>query len=162
MTDLADVEQVQVPRELAEAGQEYLREAGEQGFEGIVLWAGKQSDGIFLVHQTIFPRQEGRRSSDGLCYVVDGDELFRINQHLYRHGHTLIAQVHSHPGEAYHSEVDDTYAVASTEGCLSIVIPDFAIRPFSVTDCAVFRLRAGQVWAAQSQGEVAKLVQVVD
>lgn len=78
--------------------------------------------------------------------VVDGDELHRLNVYLHETGLRLIAQVHSHPTVAYHSETDDRYAVATTIGCFSLVVPDFAARPFALADCATYRLSALGVW----------------
>jgi len=38
----------------------------------------------------------------------------------------LVAQIHSHPREAFHSIADDQWAIVRREGALSIVVPDFA------------------------------------
>ena len=37
-----------------------------------------------------------------------------------------MAQVHSHPGEAFHSPADDRWAIPRQVGALSIVLPFFA------------------------------------
>ncbi len=112
----------------------------------MVLWAGTLADATFQVTQLIVPEQRGLRTADGVCVVVDGDELHKLNVHLFEHQLMLIAQLHSHPGAAYHSETDDNYAVATNIGCFSLVIPDFAVRPFSLEECAVYRLRASGSW----------------
>jgi hypothetical protein len=54
-------------------------------------------------------------------------ELARLNMYLYRNGLELVAQVHTHPAEYYHSSADDQYAIATTIGCYSIVVPNFAV-----------------------------------
>jgi len=38
-------------------------------------------------------------------------------------------QVHTHPGEAFHSATDDAFPIIHTVGFLSLVIPDFALGP---------------------------------
>jgi hypothetical protein len=75
-----------------------------------------------------------------VCVVVDGDELHRINVHLFKSKLRLIAQIHSHPTEAFHSDTDDAYAIATTIGCFSLVVPDFARDNFSFDKCATYRL----------------------
>lgn len=162
MTGFLDLASVLVPADLAEAAQEHLRETGEHGFEGLALWAGRRSGDVFTVEQTIIPKQESLRLKGGLCYRVDADELHKINCHLYEHGHMLIAQLHSHPDEAYHSPVDDDFAIATTVGAFSLVIPDFAVRPFSLQECAVYRLMPGDGWVRQRDADVQALIKLVD
>ena len=39
--------------------------------------------------------------------------------------------------------VDDALPIATTVGCLSLVIPNFAREPFALDQCAVYRLCGG-------------------
>lgn len=41
---------------------------------------------------------------------------------------TIRAQVHTHPGAAFHSRTDDRFPVAQQAGLLSLVIPRYAAR----------------------------------
>jgi hypothetical protein len=70
---------------------------------------------------------------------------------------TLLAQIHSHPAEAYHSDTDDAFPIATAAGSLSLVIPDFAARPFALPECAVYRLSATGVWEKLSAWDVLSL-----
>jgi hypothetical protein len=79
---------------------------------------------------------------------------------LYESQLRLIGQVHSHPTQAYRSGTDDDFALATTAGCLSVVVPDFAQRPFSLRDCAVYRLQLSGEWQSLSHGEVDKLIRI--
>lgn len=128
----------------------HLRSCGVRGVEGMVLWAGTVVDGEARVEEAIVPVQDGRITNHGLIVTVSGDELHRINVHLYKNRRKLIAQVHSHPGHAYHSAVDDEYAVATEIGAFSIVVPDFAEGPFEIDDYAVYRLQEGR-WPWQKR-----------
>ncbi len=65
---------------------------------------------------------------------------------LYERRLTLLLQVHSHPGEAYHSSTDDRFPIVTINGGLSIVVPDFGFGSFSIDDWAVYRLAAGGAW----------------
>jgi len=94
----------------------------------------------FMIRDVIVPEQQGIRSDHGLAVTVPGPELHRINLHLYKSGMRLLAQIHSHPTHAYHSEMDDEYAIATALGSFSLVVPDFARDPFAIARCATYRL----------------------
>lgn len=151
-----------VPRSLADSAQWHLRKVGQVGNEGFALWAGRFRGREFVVEETIIPAQHAMRFETGVCVRVDGDELFRINRHLYLHGRLLVAQLHSHPTDAYHSETDDEYPIATTAGSFSLVIPDFAVRDFALDDCAVYRLVPGQGWLEFPPQAVRTIVQLTD
>ena len=149
--------------ELVEFGHDFLRQVGLQGFEGLILWAGRFRDDdpkIFDVLEVFAPKQLGSRGPDGVGLTVDGDELFRMNADLYRRRLLLAGQVHSHPAEAYHSSTDDHYATVTIPGGLSLVVPDFASRPFEVSSTAVYRLAADGDWVEVSPEAARSLIHV--
>lgn len=158
MRGFLDITKVVVPGECAEQAHSHLAKVGLLGLEGFALWAGVVSGETFYVRQTCIPEQRGLRSDLGVCVVVDDVELHRINVWLYEQGLTLIAQLHSHPTEAYHSDTDDTYPIATTLGCLSLVIPDFAAEPFAIENCAVYRLLPPSNWVELEREKVKRLV----
>jgi hypothetical protein len=160
MRGFADIDRIVVPAARVREAQAHLRRVGEQGAEGFALWAGAQHSTTFLVRATCIPAQEALRFEKGLCVRVDGPELHRINMWLYEQGLTLIAQLHSHPGVAYHSTTDDAYPIATTVGSLSIVIPDFARSPFSIVRCAVYRLSVDGQWNKLSTDAVRRLIHI--
>ncbi len=138
----------------------HLRRVGRAGFEGFALWAGVVEGQSFTVRQTIIPVQKGIKAEEGVCVRVEAEELHRINVWLHEHGCTLIAQIHSHPTDAYHSETDDAYPIVTTLGGISIVVPDFAKRSFVLEECAVYRLMPGEGWIELSPVELNALIQV--
>jgi hypothetical protein len=109
----------------------------------------------------IIPAQAGLRTESGLCVYVGGDELHRLNVHLYEKQIKLVAQIHSHPTDAYHSDTDDAYAIATVLGSLSIVVPDFASRPFNMQECAVYRLD-GRGWIEVPPSDLPHLIEIDD
>jgi hypothetical protein len=129
------------------------------------LWVGCQSGPSgkdFIVTQAVIPAQRHIRSSDGVCVCIGADELHRLNVWLFRNKVTLLAQIHSHPGRAYHSDTDDENAVATAVGCLSLVVPDFARAPFSLPRTAVYRLDHGARWRAVDAVAARRLIELVD
>jgi hypothetical protein len=155
-----EVNEVRAPKEVIADTQAHLREVGRKGLEGVALWAGKHTAGIFTVERAIIPSQKAFRTEQGLLYTVGPEELHRINVWLYENQMTLIAQIHSHPGAAYHSETDDSYPIVTTVGALSLVVPDFARAPFELENCAVYRLFSGRGWVELSTTEAEQLIQI--
>ncbi len=160
MNDFSGIERVSIPRPLVDDAQLFLRRVGETGREGMVLWVGRPNGKQFQVTDLLIPRQRGLKTRDGVCVVVDADEMHRINVELFQSGLRLIAQVHSHPMKAYHSDTDDEYAIATTVGSLSLVIPDFATRKFDLSDCAVYRLSKNGSWEHISLRRVKSLIAI--
>jgi Prokaryotic homologs of the JAB domain len=155
-----DLTAVRVPRRCADEAQQHLRAVGRQGNEGFALWIGRRAGVEFRVDETIIPAQRGLRTGSGVCVTVGSEELFRINRYLYDSGRQLVAQLHSHPTDAYHSETDDTFPIATTAGAFSLVIPDFAVRPFDLAECAVYRLVPGEGWLAFPPAAVERVLRL--
>lgn len=125
---------------------DFLHEAGKMQWEAVVLWAGRRRDNIFNATEAIVPDQTPIDTGEGLCYCVQGDELFRLNKYLYENQLELIAQLHTHPARAYHSELDDLYPIVTTKGGVSIVIPDFAQGKLNICNWAFYRLSEQSSW----------------
>lgn len=160
MIDLAKLEQIQVRMMDLVAAYKHFRSMGQRGSEGVALWVGRADDREFQVTQTVIPAQKGIRSDHGLAYIVDEAELRRLNVWLYESHLRMIAQLHSHPTEAYHSELDDEGPIMTTVGGLSIVVPDFAMGPPDLKACATYRLsRDG--WIQMTAEEVTKLITII-
>jgi hypothetical protein len=161
MTELADVTELRVPLQVLIDGYEFMRSAGRLRLEGMVLWAGKQRDSTFTVTELIIPKQKGLRTADGVCAIVEAEELARLNIHLYRNSLELVAQVHTHPTEAYHSSTDDEYAIATTIGCFSVVVPNFAVVNYALAQCAVYRLNVGGKWVEVDESQAPNRIVVI-
>jgi hypothetical protein len=157
----SNIDTVLVPRSVVDDGQRFLRQAGATGNEGMVLWVGKRDGSVFTVSDLVVPQQRGIRTAGGVCVVIDGAELQRLNLDLYKSGHQLIAQLHSHPTHAYHSAMDDEYAIARIVGSFSLVIPDFAVRPFALGDCAIYRLNANGHWLEMPGDVVDRTIKIL-
>lgn len=159
-TMLRDVDLVRLPATVLTETANALRLFGRDGNEGFVLWLGTIADHVATIRRCLVPPQNSIQSEDGVGYFIDGETLFEINRFLSQERLRLIAQVHSHPTTAYHSETDDRYAIVTTEGGLSLVVPYFAQGPSDLATWAVYRLREGH-WAEVSASEVKALFAVV-
>ena len=112
---LARVRAFRIDQAVIDFTVRFLVKVGRRGFEGLVLWGGRLTpDGEYVeVVLAVAPRQKATRGEEGVLVAVDGDELFRVNADFYGRGLLLCAQVHSHPGQAYHSDTDDAFAIYS-------------------------------------------------
>jgi hypothetical protein len=121
----------------------FLREKGQLqpcGHEGVVLWLGAVSGRA--VETIVIPKQE-----TGFNYFdVSLVERKRLAHALAGTGQIVLAQVHSHPHEAWHSPVDDERALPRRVGSLSLVVPDHGRRPGLQDGAAMFVLDPDGQW----------------
>jgi hypothetical protein len=158
---LNGVERIVIDRAVVQSTLRTLRRFGEHRLEGLVLWLGKIEPGKAHVIRAFTPDQHPVSDEDGVGYFVGGDALFELNRGLAETGLRLIAQVHSHPSRAYHSETDDRYAIVTADGGLSLVVPNFGQAPADPTSWAVYRLLQGR-WEELSEEEIRSLLNVSD
>lgn len=160
MSGFQGILKIIIPPECIQKAYELMRYAGENRVEGVALFAGYEKDNEFYIIQTIIPKQTAYRLEVGLLYAVHADELYRINAWLYENNLSVIAQIHSHPNEAYHSETDDEYPIVATKGGISIVVPRFAVDPIDINNWAVYRLSSENYWVELSYSEINKIIQI--
>ena len=159
---LLHIEEVFIPKEFIESVYREFQETGEEGYERLALFAGNKNGPVFTVTNLIFPTQHLTKGPRGVSFYVNGIELERISGWLYENSCHLIAQVHSHPGEAYHSEADDELAIVTATGGISIVVPDYGNSDTCFSNSAFYRLLPGSGWTEQSQEQIRSLIQIID
>jgi hypothetical protein len=98
-----------------------LRQAGACGEEGFVVWAGAFAGGDAFVSSVVVPklsagRVHGEVSVETTAHLLDALDVRDI---------VPIAQLHTHPHEAFLSETDAVRPIVAVPGFLSIVIPGF-------------------------------------
>jgi hypothetical protein len=69
------------------------------------------------------------------------EEMRALLRTLRKRDEKLVAQIHSHPGEAFHSLGDSQHATSYHQGFISIVLPNFGRGVQSLLDCAVYEFR---------------------
>lgn len=161
MTGLLHINKIFLPELCLIQAYDHMRKVGELGVEGVALFVGKEEGDQFQITQTLIPKQKAYLLEEGLLYAIDSEELYRLNVFLYEQNLTLIAQIHSHPQRAYHSETDDAFPVVTTVGGLSIVVPDFATGPISQEHFEVYRLSRDAAWKHLSKNEKKNLIYTI-
>lgn len=130
-----------IPAALVERTIEVLHEGGTEGCETVVFWLGKGDtvDEVYRPLQSV--------SSD--YFHLPAASMRSLMDYLKQDRRRILAQVHSHPGQAFHSKADDDWAVIRHEGALSLVLPNFArattLHNFS-EQAATFALSAEDKW----------------
>ncbi|MEZ0579253.1 hypothetical protein [Nocardioides sp. MH1] len=140
---------LRIPNTVLDPTLDFLRAAGQGGYEGFVVWGGRLLDDTTLAFTSCYvPKQTAHKTASGLLVTVDGEALFNMNRAFYNQGEVAAGQVHSHPTDAYHSETDDHFPLVTLAGALSLVIPDFATHGREAIDrWAWYRLVGEGVWA---------------
>jgi hypothetical protein len=124
---------------------------GAEGTEAYVFWAGAVADGEGYVSTCIYPTANARHGG----VKVPLRKMTEINLELRDRDQLVLAQVHSHPGVARHSPVDEEKAVSFHEGFVSIVVPDFGETPvYDLRDCGVYVYTADDGWRLLDDGEI--------
>lgn len=143
-----------VHADLLDATATFLRERGLKGVEGVVLWLGRVlTDTDAEIVEAYIPAQKAYRSVHGLAVSVDRTDLSRLIREL-PHGLFVLARVHSHGEEAYHSSTDDHNMLIAHPGAISIVVPHFAADGLDLLRCSVNELVHGSGWRELSVEEV--------
>jgi proteasome lid subunit RPN8/RPN11 len=117
-----------------------LLECGRGECECAVYWTGPTGEDLVDGHE----HPIHRRSPFG--YEIDDHWLTEFWKRLATSKRSIKVQVHTHPGEAFHSATDDRWPIVSQPGFVSIVIPDFAAGDPSLDRAWVGRLQADGTW----------------
>lgn len=148
----------QVPTNIRRTTEETFRACGGSRRECIVIWTAKHSSPAEIVRAAHL-----RHAATAVMTEVDSVALYNFNLELMEKTECVVAQLHTHPGRAFHSSRDDALPVIHTKGLISIVVPDFGERGLESMDgwFAAEYEGAGQ-WRALSLSELENLVSWVD
>lgn len=152
---------VYVPRPVLKKTAKHLRRYGEQHCEGLLFWSGVQTAGgdIFVttcIYPSITSCSPGHASMD----AIPGAEV--VSETRSR-GLIVLAQVHSHPGSAFHSSTDNCNPFVFSEGFFSIVVPHFGkwgMEP--LWKCRVYRYGRDEKWNELGKEDIQRTFLVVD
>lgn len=127
----------------------HLRSRGKGGHEGALCWAGVVKGNVAIVTTAILFSASGDygvhipAAQTGLLYA-----------HCYARSLTLFAQVHSHPGTAYHSSIDEKSPHSAEPGFLSVVAPNFGHCSYvDFTAWAIFEQVRYETWRRWEHAE---------
>lgn len=102
---------------------EILRRGGRRGEERVVVWlAAAGGRETALVIEVYEPDQIAEFDN----FRLPAESMCALMRHLGEKRRRIVAQIHTHPGRAYHSGLDAEWAIIRHVGALSLVLPRFA------------------------------------
>lgn len=148
---------VLVPRAIADATVRHLRAGGERKCEEFAFWSGHVIEGrIGIVTRVFQPHTNQTRAS---VTVDDDAQLLAMTDIVHANDELVLCQLHTHPGDAFHSTTDDHGAVTDEIGFLSIVLPGFGADGLAPAE--IYR-RTVSGWEHCGKGGEDALLQVFD
>jgi hypothetical protein len=134
---------------------EFLEDAGSRGTEGTGMIAGVV-DGDAIATRFIAPEQEAGTFPTSWVKVTDAGK--RTLATSLASGELWIARVHSHPGEPFHSSIDEVNPGLTAVGSWSIVVPYFGLGlRRGIGTCAVYQ-RDERGWHRLTESEIRERV----
>ena len=156
----ATLDTLDVSKELMLESWRLLREPGLDGFEASLLWIGEvETSTSAKIVRVLRPPQRALATADGSLCELDIPALVPYLAALSEDQYVL-ARLHTHPGRAYHSEIDDNNMIVGHEGAISIVIPDFARGPADLSRCAAYQLKRSGTWRELGSEELNERIRV--
>ena len=150
---------IRCPHAVIEKTLSVLRAGGARNCEALVLWLARRTPGAVDVVEAYEPPYEA--SVD--YFRIPPSGMHSIMSRLRRDRLHICAQVHSHPGKAFHSMADDRRAIVRHQGALSLVVPHFAATttPQSFLNMiATFVLSHDDQWLAVSHHDLGQYLEI--
>jgi hypothetical protein len=159
----AEPHQWRIGRRVFEASLTEMARDGRVGNEGVAMWLGHYEKDVAVVsHVGVLRGPHVRKAPDLL--MIDSELINDLTDLALDHAVRLIGQIHSH-GPRYGtnlSETDRRYGVA-VPGMLSLVAPDYALRPdTALEECGVHLFQPGVGWRRFSVDELKARVTLFD
>lgn len=149
----------QIHRRVLGETEWYLRKAGDLHNECSVFWGGVGTGKMAEVRSVYFPLQ----TATSVSVQVHPDGVHKMYDLLDQRNEILLAQVHSHPGTAFHSGTDDLFPATFLVGFLSIVVPNFCSAGLNeFRDCAVFFHQGNGVWAKMDSSQIQMRLKILE
>lgn len=145
------------PRSFIDETLSHLRAGGANNCETVVLWLGTVRDGFTEVRKVYRPEQK----VDIDFFLIPQEGVRAMMRCIKETRFQILAQVHSHPGRAFHSKADDTWAIIRHVGAVSIVIPYFAEGTVSANfgdQAATYQLDASDHWVEIDFANVVEII----
>jgi proteasome lid subunit RPN8/RPN11 len=150
---------IKCPRPVIEQTLSVLRAGGARDCEALVLWLARRTPGVIDVVEAYEPPYKAsvdyfRIHPNGMRSIMSRLRTDRLH---------ICAQVHSHPGKAFHSTADDRWAIVRHQGALSLVVPDFAATTSTdsfLNKIAAYALSPADQWLAVPRHELGRYLEV--
>jgi hypothetical protein len=149
-----------IPTSVLAVTRSHVLARGAAGQEAALIWTGMVSGNIAVATTAVLFTGS---SSFGGGVRISEHTTGLLYDHCQRRGLTLLGQVHSHPGRAFHSQPDAELPHSPEKGFLSVVIPNFGDCPFDdFATWAVFEQESYEKWREWAPSEKRSRLQILD
>ena len=114
---------VSCPRDTLAATLAILRRGGERGEERVALWLSSAAPRAPAPVVEVYEPDQTARADR---FHLPPASMRALLDHLRASRLRIVAQIHTHPSRAYHSDIDAEWAIIRHTGALSLVLPRFA------------------------------------
>lgn len=112
-----------IPRTILLETLDRLKAGGAVGQERMVAWLGRNTASADAqVRQAYEPIQICKKDR----FIIPPEGMSALMAKLGETRSGVVAQIHTHPGRAFHSEADAAWAIVRHLGAYSLVLPQFA------------------------------------
>jgi hypothetical protein len=112
------------PRHILATTLAILRRGGERQQERVAVWLSSAAP---RSPAPIVEVYEPDQVADIDYFRLPPAAMRTLMDHLKSTRRRIVAQIHTHPGRAFHSDVDAEWAIIRHVGALSLVLPRFAV-----------------------------------
>jgi hypothetical protein len=105
--------------------QRLLQARSRSGSEAYTVWVGELQPKRAVVWE-VWPVDA---EADSRHAQISFDDVLKLGARVAISKWFIVAQLHTHGGQAFHSQTDDAYPISSQVGFLSIVVPNFGSDP---------------------------------
>ena len=130
-----------LPRRMLDETFATFRSCGAGQRECQLYWVSPW-DTPFNLTEVVHPQH----LSSKYALSIDGSWINTFWNDLADRKLGVRVQVHTHPGEAFHSPTDDAYPLIHETGFLSLVIPGFAMGPLGFDDAYLTEIQPDGSW----------------
>jgi len=90
--------------------------------------------------------------ASGVC-VLKADTFSKLWAHCRAQDLTVVADIHTHGGQAYQSEADRTNPMVARAGHIAIIVPSFAAVPVLYGRLGIYEYQGEHRWLDKSYGQ---------
>jgi|SRR5579862_5557890 len=127
--------------EVLETTFKHFQTCGRGRQECQVLWLSSW-DAPPDIAKVVHPRHKAHLGG----FVLDDQWLSDFWLALGDENMGIRVQVHTHPGEAFHSPTDDAFPIIHKPGFLSLVIPNFGLGPVGFNEAFLTEIQPDGGW----------------
>lgn len=142
-----------VSQSVVKATFEYFRHCGAGQRECQALWISSWKERA-IISEVIHPQH----SSTAVGFQLDDDWMTELWARLALHDKGVCIQVHTHPGAAFHSAIDDAFPIIRSAGFLSLVIPNFGLGSIGFDKAFLAEIQVDGGWSAVAVSDRMELI----